>query len=209
MTAVLREAAQRPSRRNLLIATTNPGKLREIEAILAGSPVTLHTLAEFPGIQEPEETAETFEANARLKALYYAAATGMVTTADDSGLEIDALGGAPGVHSARWHGTDYGYKFKKIRELLAMQGLVTSPARFVCCVALAKDGTVLLETRGTVEGRIAETAAGTNGFGYDPIFFYPPLGVTLAQLDRDQKSTVSHRGKAFTALRSYLLSTQL
>ena len=190
---------------NLLVATTNPGKLREIEAILEGSPVTLHTLAEFPGIQEPEETGETFEANARLKALYYAAATGMVTAADDSGLEIDALGGAPGVHSARWHGTDYDYKFKKIRELLAMQGLVTSPARFVCCVALAKDGEVLHETRGTVEGRIAERAAGTHGFGYDPIFFYPPLGLTLAQLDRDQKSAVSHRGKAFAALRDYLL----
>ena len=192
---------------NLLVATTNPGKLGEIEAILEGSPVTLHTLAEFPGIQEPEETGETFEANARLKALYYAAATGMVTAADDSGLEIDALGGAPGVHSARWHGTDYDYKFKKIRELLAMQGLVTSPARFVCCVALAKSGEVLHETRGTVEGRIAERTAGTNGFGYDPIFFYPPLGLTLAQLDRDQKSAVSHRGKAFTALRSYLLGT--
>ena len=190
---------------NLLVATTNPGKLREIEAILEGSPVTLHTLAEFPGIQEPEETGETFEANARLKALYYAAATGMMTAADDSGLEIDALGGAPGVHSARWHGTDYDYKFKKIRELLAMQGLVTSPARFVCCVALAKSGEVLHETRGTVEGRIAERAAGTNGFGYDPIFFYPPLGLTLAQLDRDQKSAVSHRGKAFAALREYLL----
>lgn len=189
----------------LLIATTNPGKLREIRVILEDAPVSLHTLDEFPGIEEPEETGATFEENARLKAIYYAEKTGMLTAADDSGLEIDALGGAPGVHSARWHGTDYDYKFKKIRELLAMQGLVTSPARFVCCVALAKDGEVLHETRGTVEGRIAERAAGTNGFGYDPIFFYPPLNLTLAQLDRDQKSAVSHRGKAFAALREYLL----
>ena len=193
---------------DLLIATTNPGKLREIDAILEGAAVTLHTLLEFPGIEEPEETGATFEENARLKALYYSEATGMLTAADDSGLEIDALGGAPGVHSARWHGTDYAFKFQKIREALDAQGLQTSPARFVCCVAVAQDGRILYETRATVEGRIAETAAGTNGFGYDPIFFYPPLGLTLAQLDRDQKSTVSHRGKAFTALRSHLLRTQ-
>ena len=193
---------------HLLIATTNPGKLREIEVILEGVPVTLHTLAEFPGVEEPEETGETFEANARLKALYYAAATGMLTAADDSGLEIDALGGAPGVHSARWHGSDYTFKFQKIREALDAQGLVTSPARFVCCVALAQDGRVIHETRGTIEGRIADTPAGTNGFGYDPIFFYPPLGLTLAQLDRDQKSQVSHRGQAFSALRQYLQGIQ-
>src|SRR5688572_7948175 len=116
---------------HLLIATTNPGKLREIQAILEGLPVTLHTLDEFQGIEEPEETGETFEENARLKALYYASTTGMLTAADDSGLEIDALGGAPGVHSARWHGTDYDFKFQKIRELLAAQSLTTSPARFV------------------------------------------------------------------------------
>jgi XTP/dITP diphosphohydrolase len=189
---------------DLLIATTNPGKLREIQVILEGLPVTLHTLAEFDGIEEPEETGATFEANARLKALYYASATGMLTAADDSGLEIDALGGAPGVHSARWHGTDYEVKFRKIRELLDEQGLPTSPARFVCCVALAQGGTVLHETRGTIEGRIAESPAGTNGFGYDPIFLYPPLELTLAQLSRDQKSRVSHRGKAFTALREFL-----
>ncbi len=126
---------------DLLVATTNPGKLREIQVILEGLPVALHTLAEFDGIEEPEETGATFEENARLKAVYYANATGMLTAADDSGLEIDALGGAPGVHSARWHGTDYEVKFRKIRELLDEQGLATSPARFVCCVALARGGT--------------------------------------------------------------------
>jgi XTP/dITP diphosphohydrolase len=191
---------------DLLIATTNPGKLREIRAILEGTSIELKTLADFPSIEEPEETGATFEENARLKALYYADATGMLTAADDSGLVIDALDGAPGVHSARWHGTDYGVKFAKIRELLAARGLMTSPARFVCAVALARDGRVIHETRGTVEGRIAETAAGDKGFGYDPIFFYPPLGLTLAQLERDQKSDVSHRGKAFSALREYLIS---
>ena len=193
---------------DLLIATTNPGKLREIDAILEGLPVTLHTLARFPGIAEPEETGATFEENARLKALYYGAATGMLTVADDSGLEIDALGGAPGVHSARWHGSDYAFKFQKIREALEAQGLQTSAARFVCCVALVDHGAVIHETRGTIEGRIADVPAGTNGFGYDPIFFYPPLGLTLAELDRDQKSAVSHRGKAFSALRQYLQRIQ-
>jgi XTP/dITP diphosphohydrolase len=191
---------------NLLIATTNPGKLREIRAILEDPSVSLHTLGEFPGIEEPEETGATFEDNARLKAIYYADRTGMLTAADDSGLEIDALGGAPGVHSARWQGTDYAIKFAKIHELLTAHGLTTSAARFVCCVALAKDGRILHETRGTVEGRIAERVAGTNGFGYDPIFFYPPLGLTLAQLDREQKSAVSHRGKAFAQLRAFLTS---
>ena len=198
------EAVPRPSRTDLLIATTNPGKLREIDAILEGLAVTLHTLAEFPGIVEPEETGATFEENARLKSLYYANVTGMLTAADDSGLEIDALGGVPGVHSARWHGSNYDYKFKKIRDLLARQGLRTSPARFVCCVALAEGDRVVYETRGTIEGRIADSPAGTNGFGYDPIFFYPPLGLTLAQLDREQKSQVSHRGQAFAALRTLL-----
>ena len=189
---------------DVLVATTNPGKLREIEVILEGVPVRLHTLAEFPGVEEPEESGATFEENARLKALYYSAATGMLTAADDSGLEIDALGGAPGVHSARWHGSDYEFKFQKIREALDAQGLSTSPARFVCCVAVADNGGVIYETRGTIEGRIADAPLGTNGFGYDPIFFYPPLGLTLAQLDRDQKSHVSHRGKAFAALREWL-----
>ena len=189
---------------DLLIATTNPGKLREIRAILDGLPITLRTLADFPAVEEPEETGATFKENARLKALYYSGATGLLTAADDSGLEIDALGGAPGVHSARWHGSDYAVKFAKIRELLAAQHLTTSPARFVCAVALAQDGRIIHETRGTIEGRIADTPAGDNGFGYDPIFFYPPLGLTLAQLERDQKSEVSHRGKAFQALGVFL-----
>ena len=191
---------------DLLIATTNPGKLREIEVLLEGVPVTLHTLAEFPGIEEPDETGTTFEANARLKAVYYAGATGMLTAADDSGLEIDALGGAPGVHSARWHGTDYAFKFQKIREALDAKQLHTSPARFVCCVALVRDGQILHETRATVEGRIADAAAGTNGFGYDPIFFYPPLNRTLAQLTRDEKSQISHRGQAFANLKTFLIT---
>ena len=188
----------------LVIATTNPGKLREIEGILSGIPFTLETLKDYPPVAEPAETGQTFGENARLKALYYAAATGELTVAEDSGLEIDALDRAPGIHSARWHGTDYPVKFRKIRQLLAQRGLTTSSARFVCHLALARGRQLLYETEQTVDGTIAESPAGAEGFGYDPIFFYPPLGVTLAQIPQDEKSRISHRGKAFFALREFL-----
>jgi len=189
----------------LLAATTNPGKLREIADILRGAPVDLVTLDRFPDIPEPDETAATFAENARQKALYYAAATGLASVADDSGLEIDALDNAPGVHSARWHGNDYAVKFRRIYEMLDERGLDTSPARFVCHVALAEPGRVVYEAEGVVAGRIARTPAGTQGFGYDPIFFYPPFGCTLAELDLARKSAVSHRGQAFRALRAHLM----
>jgi XTP/dITP diphosphohydrolase len=189
----------------LLVATTNPGKLHEISGILQGAPVEIVTLASYPDIPEPEETGTTFAENARLKALYYAAATDLPSVADDSGLEIDALDNAPGVHSARWHGTDYDVKFRKIYELLDARGLETSDARFVCHIALAEPGRVVYEAEGVVAGRIAREAAGTNGFGYDPIFYYPPFDSTLAQLDSDRKSKVSHRGQAFRALRAHLI----
>jgi XTP/dITP diphosphohydrolase len=188
----------------LLLATTNPGKLREIEAILSGVPVTLVTLNDLPGIPEPEETGETFAANARLKALYYAEATGLLAVADDSGLEIAALDNAPGVHSARWHGTDYDLKFQKIRDLLRERGLSGSPARFVCHIAVADAGRIVYEAEGVVNGELTDPPRGDNGFGYDPIFFYPPLNRTLAELDQSQKSAVSHRGQAFSKLREYL-----
>jgi XTP/dITP diphosphohydrolase len=194
----------------LVVATTNPGKIREIVDILSGvrggdgSPIELVGLDAFPAIAEPEETGATFAENSRLKALYYAEATGLPSVADDSGIEIAALDNAPGVHSARWHGTDYAVKFQKISELLTARGLTTSPAQFVCHVTLAEPGRVLYETEGVVRGEIAREPRGTNGFGYDPIFYYPPFGCTLAELDLDRKATVSHRGQAFKALRGFL-----
>jgi len=194
----------------LVVATTNPGKIREIVDILngtrdaAGRPIELVSLTEFPTIAEPEETGATFAENSRLKALYYAAATGLPSVADDSGIEIAALDNAPGVHSARWHGTDYGVKFQKIYEELAARGLKTSPAQFVAHVTLAEPGRIVYETVGIVRGEIAPEPRGSNGFGYDPIFFYPPFGCTLAELDLDRKATVSHRGHAFCALRDFL-----
>lgn len=193
----------------LLVATTNAGKLREIADILEGLPISLLTLRDRPAVAEPHEIGHTFAENARLKALYYAGETNLPSVADDSGLEIEALDNAPGVHSARWHGTDYPFKFRKIQELLHQRGLGGSAARFVCHVALARDGKIIFEAEGTVRGEIIPDPRGANGFGYDPIFFYPPLGRTLAELGRAEKSAVSHRGKAFAALREHLAANGL
>jgi len=190
----------------LLIATTNAGKLKEIADILHGVPVELVTLREVRPIAEPEETGTTFGENAQMKARYYSTATGLVSVADDSGLEIDALDKAPGVHSARWHGTDYPEKFRRIQELFRERGVTGSTARFVCHIAVARADEILYEAQGVVEGAITAEPRGTNGFGYDPIFFYPPFGCTLAELDTATKSSVSHRGKAFSALRAWLLT---
>ena len=192
----------------LLIATTNRGKLHEISMLLFGSPYDLVTLADWPAIVAPEETGATFDENARAKALYYAEATGQLTVAEDSGLEIDALGGAPGVESARFGGgaqTTYPEKFRLIYDALKANGAATSSARFVCALALARPGAILFETRGAVEGRIAPEPRGDGGFGYDPIFFYPPFGRTLAEVSA-RKSAVSHRGQAFRSLRSFIES---
>ena len=127
--------------------------------------------------------------------------------ADDSGLEIDALDGAPGVRSARFNGASYPQKFAAIHELLRARGAAGSAARFVCAVAVADGERIVFEARGVVEGRIAAEPAGGGGFGYDPIFFYPPYGRTLAELSPAEKAAVSHRGQAFRALRGFLQTT--
>lgn len=193
------------SRVPLLIATTNPGKLREIREMLAGLPVELLTLADRPALAAPDESGATFADNARLKARYYAAATGLPTVAEDSGLVIDALGGAPGVESARFGGVDSTYpeKFALLYDRLARSPDPESPARFVCALALVHRGTIRFEAEGTVEGRIAPAPRGHGGFGYDPIFFYPPFGATLAEVG-GRKADVSHRAAAFARLRQFL-----
>ena len=188
----------------LLLATTNPGKLREIRGILADLPIELVSLDSFPGIPEPEETGATFAENARLKALYYHQKTGLAAVADDSGIEIDALDKAPGVHSARWHGTDYAVKFAVIYRELTARGLSTSTARFVAHIAFADRGAVEFQAEGIVEGQIAPEPRGAYGFGYDPIFFYPPYGCTLAEVEGERKAAVSHRGAAFRQLAAWL-----
>jgi XTP/dITP diphosphohydrolase len=196
--------------RRLVVATTNRGKLREIEILLDGVPFRLVTLADWPGVAPPEETGRTFGENARLKALYYARHTGELTVAEDSGLEIDALGGAPGVESARFGGASSSYpeKFALIYDALRARRAVGSTARFVCALALAKGGTVAFEASGVVEGTIAPEPRGAGGFGYDPIFYYPPFGCTLA-VAGDRKAAVSHRGEAFGKLRAFLTTTNL
>jgi len=192
----------------LLVATTNANKVREIRGLLAGVPCELISLEAYPAVSAPDETGRTFEENARQKALYYAAATGELTVAEDSGLEIDALGGAPGVESARFGGveTSYPQKFAMLYDALRAAGRDRgdNAARFVCAVALARGERVEFEARGTVEGRIAPEPKGEGGFGYDPIFFYPPYGRTLAEVPQAQKSVVSHRGAAFGKLREFL-----
>jgi len=186
--------------RQVLLATTNPGKVLEVRTVLRDVPVQLLTLADLPPIPEPEETGDTFEANARLKASYYAAAHAGVVVAEDSGLEIDALQGEPGVRSARYlspHAT-YGERFAEIFRRLDGVPDAHRTARFVCALAVVDGTSVRFETRGVIEGRIAHTPAGTGGFGYDPIFVYPPLGCTLADAG-DAKDAVSHRAHAFGA----------
>jgi len=190
----------------ILLATTNEGKIREIRALLAGLPIELVGLDVYRGLAAPEETGATFAENARLKALYYSGATALPAVADDSGLEVDALQGAPGIESARFGGVDASYpeKFARLYDALHRAGSPRSPARFVCALAFAEDDRIVFEARGTVEGEIAPRPAGTGGFGYDPIFYYPPYGGTLAEVPADRKDAVSHRGAAFRALRMYL-----
>jgi XTP/dITP diphosphohydrolase len=177
--------------------------------LLAGVPIDLRTLDAWPDIVAPEETGQTFEENARLKARYYAATTGELTVAEDSGLEIDALDGAPGVESARFGGVETSYpdKFALIYKALDARNAADRTARFVCALTLAKGDRILFETRGIVEGRIAPEPRGHGGFGYDPIFFYPPYGQTLAEAG-DRKAAVSHRGEAFRKLREFLRKAQ-
>ena len=192
----------------LLVATTNTGKLREIRSLLAGVPVELVTLRDLEPIEEPEETGLTFEDNARLKALYYSAHAGMTTVAEDSGLVIDGLDGEPGVRSARFLDADATYpeRFAAIFGRLAGPPEKNRAARFVCALAVADAGHIIYEARGTVEGEIAREVRGSAGFGYDPIFYYPPYRSTLAEVTEDAKLAVAHRGQAFRSLASWLAS---
>lgn len=195
----------------ILIATTNTGKLREISRILHGIPITLKTLADFPQIAIAEETGSSFAENARQKAIHYAAATGMVTLAEDSGFEVDALKGEPGIYSARYLREDatYDERFADIFQRVRGSASQKRSARFVCALLVADGFDVLFETTARVEGLLAEAPAGPNGFGYDPIFFYPPYGKTFGEVTDEQKCQVSHRGQAMRAFRSYLLRTRL
>ena len=197
--------------RTIVFATTNPHKIEEVAATLAPAGFLVIGLGAVHGgdqtpieqIPEPVEDADTFEGNARIKAIAYAKAMGEACLADDSGLEVDALGGAPGVHSARYAGTgstrqerDAANNAKLLAALKETHDEART-ARFVCAMCLAApDGMILAETRGTFEGMIIREPKGTNGFGYDPLLLIPQLGVTSAELSPDEKNARSHRGAA-------------
>jgi XTP/dITP diphosphohydrolase len=195
--------------KTILVATGNPGKLVEISAML-DIPARWLTLQDFPDIREVEENGQTFEENARKKALGYTAQTGLWTLADDSGLAVDALDGAPGVFSARFCGvpvtasdrkTIDRLNYEKVLDLLKRLPALPRSARFVCCLCLASPKGILLETRGQCEGLILDAPRGDNGFGYDPIFFIPAMNRTVAEMSTQEKNAISHRGNALSQLK--------
>jgi XTP/dITP diphosphohydrolase len=204
--------------RKILVATTNPGKAAELEAML-DLDVNWLTLDDFPNTPEVKEDGATFTENARKKAIGYATATGLWTIADDSGLVIDALNGAPGIKSARFSGEKDEDRtlidHKNVAKVLRLlKGVPTEKrtARFACSLCLAcpepvegaSPDQILIETQGTLEGIITEKEIGNNGFGYDPVFFVPHLKKTVAQLTREEKNAISHRGSAIRKLKPLL-----
>ena len=201
------------SARRILVATTNQDKLREIRPLMTatqGSPHqglawALVTLADLDPVPEPEETGATFWENARIKALAYAQASGLITAAEDSGFEVDALGGEPGVRSARFLGTSATYE-QRFGEIYRRLDGRPSTARFVTALAVAVGGELLFETETAVEGMVANSPRGRHGFGYDPIFLYLPAGTTTAEMTNEDKAAISHRGRAFRDLRRWLAS---
>ncbi len=184
--------------RSLLLATTNRHKLAEYRAIFSDLPFRLLSLHDIQLDIDLEETGTTFAENAELKARAYAQASGMLSLADDSGLEIDALGGAPGVYSARFAGKDTSYaeRFRLIQQQLKGLPMEQRSARFRCSIALAEPTGYCRVVEGVIEGRIVDNPRGDHGFGYDPIFLVPELGKTTAELSPDQKNSISHRGRA-------------
>ena len=195
-----------------LFATSNEHKVAEVRAILGALGISVRSLGDVAtALAEPVEDGATFEDNARLKARYYAQALGVTCVAEDSGLEVDALGGAPGVYSARYSGEggpraqrDQANNEKLLRELSGVPA-ERRQARFVCVASVSEPtGRIVAEARGTYEGIIAAEARGSGGFGYDPLLFLPDRGCTSAELSAEEKHARSHRGKAFRALAEQL-----
>jgi XTP/dITP diphosphohydrolase len=185
----------------LVIATRNPGKTGEIRELLADFPIRIKNLEEFGSIPPVEEDGKTFDENAYKKASFVSKVLGLPTLADDSGLVVEALNGAPGVLSARYAGEHATDAERCLKLLDAMRGLTQRRAAFECVISIAVPTGTALTYEARCEGVIAEAPAGENGFGYDPIFYYPPLQKTFAELTRAEKSRVSHRGKALQEVR--------
>ena len=193
----------------LLIATGNQGKFAEFQVLLAGIPYELVSLRDMGITQTVEETGSTYQENARLKAEAYARASGLPTLADDSGIEVEALGNEPGVYSARYGGedlTDMQRVELLLRNLAAVPGAPRT-ARFVCVIAIAWPGRETQFARGECPGAVASAPRGENGFGYDPIFLLPDLDKTMAELPAAQKNVLSHRGRAAQQAKALLMGT--
>jgi XTP/dITP diphosphohydrolase len=188
-------------KQSLVLATRNPGKTREIRELLNNFPVEIKNLDDFGPIPDVQEDGTTFDENAFKKASFTAKVLGLPALADDSGLEVEALGGAPGVHSARYAGPSATDQERAAKLLQKMEGKTNRGAAFMCVISVAVPSGVALTYEGRCEGLIAEAPAGENGFGYDPIFYYPPLKKTFAQLSAAEKNRVSHRGKALAELK--------
>ncbi len=184
----------------IVLATGNKGKIREFERAFSHMNITCVPVNDIIDVPEPEETGTTFMGNAILKAKYYSEKTGLPCLADDSGLTVDALDGAPGVYSARYagvHGDDEANNEKLIHEL---QGKSDRTAHYVCALALVHPDGTSVTAEASCDGEIHDTPVGSNGFGYDPYFFVSQFGKTMAELDIDTKETISHRGKALQEL---------
>ena len=196
----------------ILVATTNPGKMRELESMLDAD-VEWVSLRDFDNIHEVPETGSTFDENAQLKAIGYAMQTGLWTIADDSGLEVDALHGEPGIHSARFSGYHKDHmsselidveNTNKVLKLLEGVPREKRTARFRCCICLASPDRVLARTEGIINGIITSEPCGSNGFGYDPIFYVEDKKMTTAEMASDDKNKISHRGQAVAQLKPIL-----
>jgi len=186
--------------KQLVIATRNSGKLREFRELLLPLKNEILSLADLDVDEEFEESGKTFAENARLKAIGYSRIIQLPVLADDSGLEVEALGGRPGIHSARYAGPGASDEDRVRKLLKEMEHSAERNARFVCSLALAKGGTLLLESEGECRGTIAKEPRGANGFGYDPVFLFPELGRTYAELSREEKNLYSHRARAVASL---------
>jgi XTP/dITP diphosphohydrolase len=191
---------------DLLLASQNPGKLQEMRLLAAGLPFRVVGPREIGIVEAPDETGASFLENARIKALEYARRSGLLTVADDSGLSVDALSGAPGLQSSRFGGEAASDLDRNRLLLEKLRGVPPERrgARFTSAIAVARGGELLFEVEESVTGVIAEAMRGENGFGYDPLFFYPPFGRTFGEVPRAEKDRVSHRGKAFARLREFL-----
>jgi XTP/dITP diphosphohydrolase len=194
--------AERP----LLLGSSNAGKLREMRQLLTGLPYRVLGPADVGLGDAPEETGTTFLENAILKARHYAAKSGYLTVADDSGLSVDALGGGPGLYSSRFGGEGATDDDRNRLLLERLRGVPPEKrgARFTSAVAAAEDGRVLFQAEESVDGRIVDPPRGPHGFGYDPVFFYEPFGKTFGEVEGADKDRVSHRGKSFARLREFL-----